>query len=245
MNAFWRKGLGIALLFFNAESKSYCQVNLSKYEIGLTAGAFVYQGDLTPSPAGSYRTMKPTVNLFVNRIFNPLISLRSSLFYGGLSGNDAAYKNPAWRQQRNFSFTSKIFELSALLVYYPVNTDRKFYPYVFGGGGLSVLNIKRDWSKFNPEFFINEDVAARLSVDAGHRLPKLIPVFPVGAGIQYSLTQKLSLIAETAYRLTTTDYLDGFSKAANPNLNDHYQSHTVGLLYKFGKQSTVGCPSVQ
>jgi len=245
MNAFCKNGLGIALLFLNAESRSYCQVNLGKYETGLTAGAFVYQGDLTPSPIGSYRTMQPTVNLFVNRILNPLFSLRGSLFYGGLGGNDAAYSSPAWRKQRNFNFTSSVFELSSLLVYYPVNTRRKFYPYVFGGGGLGFISIKRDWSRFNREFFINEDVAARLSVDAAHKLPKLIAVVPVGAGIQYSFTQKLSLIAETAYRLTTTDYLDGFSKAANPKLNDHYQSHTIGIVYKFANQSNVGCPSVQ
>lgn len=245
MNAFWTKGLGIALLLLHAGPKSYCQIQSGKYEIGLTAGVFVYQGDLTPSPIGSYRTMRPAVNLFANRILNPFFSLRGSVFYGGLKGDDGAYKNPAWRQQRNFNFVSKVLELSALLVYYPINTNRKFYPYVFGGGGLGFVNIRRDWSKFNPEFFINEDVAARLSVDAVHKLPGLIPVVPIGAGIQYSLTEKLSLIAETAYRLTTTDYLDGFSKAANPYLNDHYQSHTVGLLYKFGKQSSVGCPSVQ
>ena len=245
MNAFWRKGLGLALLILNAESKTHCQINLTKYEIGLTAGAFVYQGDLTPSPFGSYRTMQPTVNLFVNRILNPFFSLRGSLFYGGLQGSDAAYKNPSWRQQRNFNFTSKLCELSALLVYYPVNTDRKFYPYVFAGAGLDFLNIKRDWTKFNPEFFINEDVALRLSADAAHRLPDRIPVVPVGAGLHYSLTRRFSLIAETAYRLTRTDYLDGFSKAANPRLNDHYQSHTLGLLYKFGKHSSFGCPSVQ
>ena len=70
MNAFLRKGIGIALLFFCGNSETYAQIDLNKFEIGLTAGAFVYQGDLTPSPIGSYRTWRPTVNLFVIRILS-------------------------------------------------------------------------------------------------------------------------------------------------------------------------------
>jgi len=243
MNAFLRKGLGLALLFFLVNYKTHAQVDLSKFEIGLTGGVFVYQGDLTPSPFGSYRTMRPTVNLFVNRILNPSFSLRTSLFYGGLSGNDAAYKIPEWRQQRSLLFKARTFELSELLVWNAWSSERKFVPYIFGGIGLSFLNIKRDWSNFNGEFFTTEDLTARLSEDLSHETPKLIPVVPVGVGIQYSLKKNLSLIAETAYRFTRTDYLDGFSKAGNPELYDHYQSHTIGVMYRFGKKSELNCPT--
>jgi hypothetical protein len=244
MNTFLRKGLGLALLFFIGNNKSHAQVDWSKIEIGLTGGIFVYQGDLTPSQFGSYRTMRPTVNLFVNRILNPSFSLRTSLFYGGLSGNDAAYQNPEWRQQRSLLFTAKNFELSELLVWNAWSTDRKLVPYLFGGIGLSFLNIERDWSNFNGEFFTSEDLSSRLAEDLAHETPVLIPIVPVGAGIQYSLNKKLSLIAETAYRFTRTDYLDGFSKAGNPRLYDHYQSHTIGILYKPGKKSPLNCPTI-
>ena len=243
MNALLRKGIGVALLFFFGNSETFAQVDLSKFEIGLTGGVFVYQGDLTPSPIGSYRTLRPAVNLFVNRILNPSFSLRTSLFYGGLSGNDAAYKIPEWRQQRNFNFTARALELSELLLWNAWSTDRKFTPYVFGGIGLSFLNIKRDWSQFNGEFFSAEDLASRLAEDLAQNPPKLIPVVPIGIGLRYSITKNLSAIAETAYRFTRTDYLDGFSKAANPDLYDHYQSHTIGVLYKFGKKSNLNCPT--
>jgi hypothetical protein len=243
MNAYLRKGIGVALLFFYGNSETHAQFDLTKFEIGLTAGAFVYQGDLTPSPFGSYRTLRPTVNLFVNRILNPAFSLRTSLFYGGLGGNDAAYKNPAWRQERNFNFNATALELSELLVWNAWST-RKFTPYVFGGIGFSFTNIKRDWSNFNPDFFKAGDPALRLPEDLAHKTPKLIPVAPIGIGVQYSITKKLSLVGETSYRLTRTDYLDGFSKAANPKLYDHYQSHTIGLLYKFGKKSNLDCPTI-
>jgi len=243
MNAFLRKGFGLALLFLLANNQTHAQVDLTKFEIGLTGGIFVYQGDLTPSPFGSYRTMRPTVNLFVNRILNPSFSLRTSLFYGGLSGNDAAYQIPEWRQQRSLIFKARTFELSELLVWNAWSTERKFVPYVFGGIGLSFLSIKRDWSHFNGEFFTSEDLSSRVAADLAHETPKLMPVVPVGIGIQYSIKKNLSVIAETAYRFTRTDYLDGFSKAGNPELNDHYQSHTIGVLYKFGKKSNLNCPT--
>jgi len=141
------------------------------------------------------------------------------------------------------NFNATALELSELLVWNAWSTDRTFTPYVFGGIGLSFLNIKRDYSNFNGEFFTSEDLASRLTEDISHDPPKLVPVVPIGIGVQYALRKNLSLIGETAYRLTRTDYLDGFSKAGNPELYDHYQSHTVGVLYKFGKKNNLNCPT--
>lgn len=244
MNAFLRKGLTLALLSLFGNPELHAQLDLSKFEIGLTGGAFVYQGDLTPSQFGSYRTPRPTVNLFINRIISPVFSVRGSLFYGGLLGNDAAYQKPEWRQQRSLNFSSSALELSALLIWNAWSTEKKLVPYLFGGAGFTLLNIKRDWSHFNGEFFSNEDLGTRVMEDVAHATPKMIPVVPVGIGVQYSLSKKLSVTAETAYRLTRTDYLDGFSKAGNPELTDHYQSHTIGLLYRFGKKSSLNCPTI-
>jgi len=243
MNAFFRLAIGIGVLCSNLCMSSYAQTALSKLEIGLTGGVFVYQGDLTPSAIGSYRTVRPAVNLFVNRNLNSNFLLRTSLFYGGLAGNDAAYKIPDWRQQRSLAFTTNNLELSELLVWRIWSTDRKLVPYLFGGAGVSILNIKRDWSHFNPEFFTSEDLASRVAEDISHSTPKLLPVVPVGIGAQYSVSKNLSMMAETAYRFTRTDYLDGFSKAGNPHLYDHYQSHTIGVLYRFGMKNNLNCPT--
>jgi hypothetical protein len=40
----------------------------------------------------------------------------------------------------------------------------------------------------------------------------------------------------------STDYLDGFTKAANPSKKDHYYTHTIGLIYSFGEKNTLACP---
>lgn len=242
MNAFLRSTS--IFLFFLITKTSFAQIKLSKYEMGLGGGVFVYQGDLTPSAPGSYRTLSPAVNLFVNRIIDKKFSVRGSLFYGGLKGNDAAYPSPQWRTQRALSFNARNFEITALLLYHPVGTDRRLYTYLFGGAGFAFTKIYRDWSNFNADYFIRENLQALLNEDLTQNPPKILPVVPVGAGIRYALTTRVSAFAETSYRLTRTDYLDGFSKVANPDLTDHYQSHTIGIVWSFGKRTALDCPVI-
>ena len=219
-----------------------------KFEIGVSAGAFVYQGDLTPSQLGSYKTLKPEINFFFNRIISPLFSLRTSLVIGELKGDDAKYAMPAYRQQRNFNFHSPVFEVSELLVadVFKNNMSRSssgLSPYLFAGLGFSLLNITRDWARFNAEFFSSEArTLSGLSADQQHPLPTLTPAIPVGIGVRYPVSSRISVDAETSYRFTFTDYLDGFSKAANDTRRDSYLTHTVGLIYQFRNNSGIKCP---
>ncbi len=234
------------LFFFSIVigSSSFAQHTENKMEWGLAAGVFIYQGDLSPSPLGSYKTAGPAVHLFMNRKLNPSFSLRTQLAAGKLSGNDAKFSNPSWRQQRNFRFHSPLLEVSELMIWYPLQMNQ-LSPYIFGGAGLTFLKITRDWSRLNKEFFSAEDpVNTGLQADFSHETPRILPVVPLGAGIRYRMNENLSLMAETSYRLSYSDYLDGFSKSAQPALKDHYFSHTVGVIYSFGKSSTLDCPVI-
>src|SRR6186997_1663103 len=103
-------------LCFGIRLLATCQSNFSKFELGVNAGVFVYQGDLTPSKLGSYKTLKPELSFFVNRKLNAVFSLRTNLAFGGLKGDDASYSSPEYRQQRNLNFKSPLFEISELLV---------------------------------------------------------------------------------------------------------------------------------
>lgn len=243
MNVICRKIIAVGLFIVCIEAEAFCQLNLSRYEIGFSAGTFIYQGDLTPENLGSYKTLTSNFNLFVNRILNPSFTLRTNLALGKLNGDDSRYQTPEWRQQRNFKFSSSVVEFSELLVWNVTSTENRLSPYVFAGVGLNTIKVRRDWSNFNVTYFATEDLASRLKEDVDRLLPKAIAVLPVGVGLQYSLSKKFSLIGETTYRFTGTDYLDGFSKAGNPSLKDRYFSHTIGLVYKFGKPSNFDCPT--
>ena len=238
----------IVLLLLSGLPFSHAQLNLSNWQIGLNAGAFVYQGDLTPSRFGSYKTLKPGIGLYISRVLSPSLILRTNLALGKLKGDDAKYNDPAWRQQRNFNFTSPVTEISELLVWNILRNNgnemgKRFSPYLFGGAGISFIKVNRDYSKLNSGYFGDGSyLQSGLMEDLARNPPRSILVLPLGVGVEYYLSPKLALTAETNFRYTTTDYLDGFSRSANPDKKDYYHSHTLGLVYKFGSGNQYGCP---
>jgi len=226
------------------------QPDLSKYELGVFGSSLIYQGDLAPARTGSYRTLQPGFGFLINRRLNSSYSIRLNFLRAKLLGDDSKFALPVWRRFRNFKFSSPVTEITGMIVWHPLewmNSERikNFSPYIFGGAGISILNISRDYSNFNPSHFPNENIAADLAIDLQHRLPRLTAVVPVGAGIKYPINDKLSIFGESSYRVLFTDYLDGFSKAANPQKKDHYHSHSVGIIYQFGKKKNLDCPPVK
>jgi opacity protein-like surface antigen len=223
--------------------------NVPRFEIGASLAAFVYQGDLTPSVSGSTRTMRPGINLYGSKIVSAAFLLRTNLAIAGLKGNDALYDEPEFRKHRAFKFKSPLFELSELLVWNPLGTnynDRGFSPYLFGGLGLAFLHVKRDWSNFDAAYFGEaSSLPALIAEDAAHKTPRITPVIPVGFGLRYAVSPRIAINAEGSYRFTRNDYIDGFSKAANPELADNYHSVSVGAVYRIGKKNTLDCPRVR
>lgn len=244
------KAIIVFLLAVSYYSAAQAQINVPKHEIGFGVGMFVYQGDLTPEKMGAFKTPGFAINLFYNRILSRSFSLRTNLAHGRLMADDGNYDNPFWRTQRNFRFTARNTEISELLVWNILGNnygDRQIIsPYIFGGAGFSSLSISRDWRRTNLDYFSNDPkITVGLPADTLHALPTTIPVIPIGAGIRYSISDKLSLMAEGSYRITFTDYLDGFSQAANPKQNDYYMNFSIGLIYTFGKTNSLACPTMK
>jgi Domain of unknown function (DUF6089) len=227
----------------------FATASYSQYEFGANFGFTVYQGDLTPEKFGSFKTQKFALGLHADRILGHTFSIRGNLLISKLKGDDGLYDQPEYRQQRNFNFTSSLIELSALLVFNITAknyADKGLSPYVFAGAGLSFLNIKRDWSRLNRDYFNvqNHVLTDGLAIDSAHSLPRVIPVVPVGGGLRYFFGPQWGINAEASYRLSYTDYIDGFSKAANPDLNDHYLNYALGIIFRPGqdKKNKLGCP---
>ena len=226
------------------------QHNLSKFELGANAATFIYQGDLTPSRFGSFKTIGLGLGIYGNYKLNNTLYLKTNVAFGKLKGDDSKYKTPAWRKQRNFKFKSSVTEISESVVWNILPTANKggpgLSPYISAGVGYTFLNIKRDYSNYNAAYFAEESaLSAGLSADLAHPLPKGLLVFPVGFGLRYSLTENISLNSESSYRLHSTDYLDGFSQSVNPAKKDHYFSTAVGLIYSFGKKNMLKCPTIR
>jgi hypothetical protein len=101
-------------LFVCITNCTYSQL-YSDMSIGLGAGAYMYQGDLTPSRLGSFKTASFGLNITVKKPINYFLSARINMAFTKLKGDESKYNSPDWRQQRNFSFTTPVKEFTALL----------------------------------------------------------------------------------------------------------------------------------
>ncbi len=230
-----------------------CNSNAQFYKdmsVGLNAGAYIYQGDLTPEAVGSFRTVQPGISLFAKKPLNRFLAVRLHMSFARLKGDDSRYSKPEFRQERNFYFTTPVKEFSGQLVW---NIRSRNYddfgimPYVFSGAGVSFVRVMKDYSRMNPAYFgESSDVLTGLAVDNAVGTPRALLSVPIGVGAEYPLTERFSVNIETSYRFVFSDYLDGFSQSANPKRQDHYHSTSAGLIYKFGKKDKgVGCPVVK
>jgi hypothetical protein len=233
-------------LFFFIPS---AQTNLPKYEVGISVGAFVYQGDLTPSSAGDYKTARFGVTLHGSKILSASFLTRTNLAISGLKADEANYDNPEFRKHRALKFRTPLIELSQLIIWNPVASnykDQGLSPYIFAGIGAAFLDIKRDWSNYDAAYFGDaSEIPQLIANDAAHKTPKLIPVIPVGFGVRLGVSSRIAVNAEASYRVVTTDYLDGFSEAVNPETGDRYYSLSIGAIYRIGKKNLLDCPVVR
>lgn len=252
MKCLFRKA-ALLIVFVSANLALRSQESLPIYEFGLNGGMMVYAGDLTPRDFGSFETQKFTLGLHASKILNPVLSVKANLAFGKLAGNDALYSTPEFRQQRNFNFSSPVTELTGQVVWNLTGSnynEKGISPYVFAGAGISFLHIRRDWSGFNDAYFHDApEIRAGLTADSAHSLPRILPVIPVGAGVKYFFHPNWGVNAEGSYRFTRSDYLDGFSQAANADKRDKYFSYTIGIIYRpfggaggAGGKNTLKCP---
>jgi Domain of unknown function (DUF6089) len=238
----------ITFLFIAVNSNAQFYKDMS---VGMNGGVYIYQGDLTPERLGSSTTIQPGLSVFAKKPINHFLAARVHISMAKLEGNDSRYGKPEYRQQRNFYFTTPVKEFSAQLVWNIFGKnyeDNGIMPYVFSGAGVSVIGVKKDYSRMDTAFFNKNspEVMEGLATDNIRGTPRTLFSVPVGIGFELPVSDRLSVNIETAYRFIFTDYLDGFSQSANPKLQDHYHSTSAGVIYKFGKKiKGIGCPVVK
>lgn len=243
------KTSAIVFIVFFSSVKSNAQF-YKDMSVGLNGGVYIYQGDLTPQALGSLHTIKPGFSLFAKKPINHFLAARLHISIASLKGDDSRYSVPEYRKQRNFYFTSSLKEFSGQLVWNIRGMnyeDRGIQPYLFTGAGLSLIRVRKDYSRMDLSVFgEGSDVWAGLVADNAHGTPRALFSVPVGVGAEYPISNRFSVNIETAYRFIFSDYLDGFSQSANPKLQDHYHSTSVGLIYKFGNRDKgIACPVIR
>lgn len=169
---------------------------------------FIYDMNLTQTRLSS--------GAFARYKLTPVISLKSSLNYIRIQGNDALSPNPE-RFSRNLSFRNNMFELSTVAEYYfykssdmsgrpGLRGSRKrvdFRTYVFAGVGALYSNPQAEFkgSWVNLRDYQTENVA----------YGPMTVVVPVGLGLTYTINRHYRFGFEFGFRQTFTDYLDDVS----------------------------------
>lgn len=218
----------------------------SRYSIGLNAGTFIYNGDLSPWRTGSWKTPGFVWGLTGHRNISSTLAARLELNFGKLRGDEAKYTRPEYRQYRAFAFNSNLTEVVLAAEWSPLGAQRKLSPYLFGGIGYAGMRIKRDFSRFNEAYFIGEPTLKEtLAQDAAASMPGGAAVFPVGIGLKFALNNKFSVHGEAAHRLTSSDYIDGFSYSGNPDVKDSYTKYSIGLRLALGNSDPYACPPMR
>ncbi|MFN0214442.1 MAG: DUF6089 family protein [Saprospiraceae bacterium] len=215
------------------------------WEFGAGIGLSAYDGELQ-NLGKNARTLaiNPSFSAHLRRHINNNFAARIGLLYAGLSGSDRNFKEPLWRQTRNFSFSGSIIELAIRTEFFPFGfykggkstnniSPRRGTPFVSVGIGGGYFRPKNDWNEANG----NGGTSSTLVQFDKTNAKNASVIIPIGIGARFRLGNKLSLGIEGALHLTPSDYLDGVSVAGNPDRNDRFVSTQVTASYAFGKTS--------
>lgn len=229
MNKKWATTLLILIIFLPSVLHAQ-RWKLRRYEFMFGVGTSNFFGDIggtsdDNNAAGikdiQMQYTRPAVDIGLRYKLTGDMALKASFIFGTISGNDINSRN----DNRNFAFRSTIFEPSLQFEYYllpeargyssaalfnrrgMINNYSKVYIYLFGGVGGVLYNPKplKDFeARFNDNF------------------SKFGAVFPVGAGLKYSIDSKWTLALELGRRFTTTDYIDGYTSPYSKHKDTYY-----------------------
>ncbi len=200
------------------------------WEFGPMMGFSFSQNDMANLSA---KETHPAGAFLLRKQVNQSFALRAQVVTGTISGND---KNRSANVARGYTFESPVNEFSLLAEYdffgkrrNPEGIFKKMWsPYLFTGIGIALTNPKIDFNEKN-----NPTQAANIAADKANA-KKRFNSLPLGVGVKYSLSEKMTLYAESGLRLVFSDYLDGISLTASPKQNDTYTFTGVGITFKLG-----------
>lgn len=192
-------------------SSAHAQVN----EVGLTGGLMYYIGDLNPNKHYP-EDMKLGGGLVFRHNLNNRLALRFQGLYGTLEAFDSKSDDPL-QQMRNLHFRSRLFEAAAL---FEINfftyrgrskEARRWTPFIFGGLCYFRANpqtkLDDTWYSLQPLGTEGQGTSANSS--GSYKVDQI--GIPFGAGMKFSLSERLDLQVEWGLRRTYTDHIDDVS----------------------------------
>lgn len=210
-----------------------------KWEGTIFFGGANYQGDLVPTDYPYLEETNPAYGLALRYYLGKTWALRLGATYGELSGTDQNFDDPGFSEKRQYSFKSQVIESALLLEWEPFAKKRYsdtipnyfngiISPYLFAGAGLSILDAKPTFARYQ-----NGELPPFIAADKSINYPQQNFAVPIGGGFKVDLGRRVALGLEAGTRYAFTDYIDGVSKAANPDKGDWYAFAGATLTIRF------------
>lgn len=200
----------------------FCVLNTVRsqtFELGVSVGASLYQGDLSEDNI-NFKGINAAYGAFVRYNINERFSVSGNFNTGTLQGSDAN-SSEALVRQRGFYFKSGIKELAILGEFNILPIDHRKHNYGFFTGRFSPY-ISAGFA------FATTDGTPTAPAD---RIPYPFPEknsrntfisLAFGLGVKVQLTDEINAGFDFGWRPTLSDYLDGVSVNGNANRNDWY-----------------------
>lgn len=185
------------------------------WEAGVFGGMSFYSGDLTGFI--DFKELHPAAGVVARYNVNQWFSVKSNIFHGTISGNDANSRIQENRN-RNLSFRSRLLDIGVqseinLTGYKSGNPSYQSSPYLFFGFSLFRFNpkalYKNQWYALQP-LCTEGQGTTKYNDRKKYALTQIC--IPIGAGYKYALNRYWNIGFELGIRTTFTDYLDDVSK---------------------------------
>jgi hypothetical protein len=209
-------GFVFSFLFLISVQASAQNAIVQEGEFGIGIGGAHYFGDL--NTRSRLNRIKPAGTIFFRKTFGNYISARISATFAQLGYSDVYNTQNEYMHRRNLSFNTNIWELALqgdfnFFRFMPGDPLYNFTPYVTLGAGVF---------SYDPYAYLQGEKIFLRPLGTEGQGSSLYPdrkpygtiaiCFPVGAGIKYSINERMNIAFEILHRITTTDYLDDVSK---------------------------------
>jgi hypothetical protein len=244
----------ILLIVFSLPQEGNAQRwKMKRYEATFGVGFLNYFGDIGGAATSdnwfgikdlSIKHTRPSLYLGARYKIRENMGLKLNLMYGFIAGDDEGSKN----NDRGFKFTSGLFEPSIQYEYSLISEEKRYKSSaLFNKSGMvnnySQINLYLyagiGGVFFNPK--PNDALKNAFHYDPDHSKAGI--VMPLGVGLKYVINQYWSIGGEFGIRLTTTDYLDGYSHPDFSKANDLYYLGFINGIYRI-RTSKSGVPII-
>jgi hypothetical protein len=175
---------------------------------------------------------------------DPVYSLKINTILGFGHGDDEASKN-----DRGRTYKTRLFEFSIQGEYYFLAEEKRYRTAaMFDRRGMlnnystisayGFLGLGMVYSKANVDY-TTEDPGPYDKVKSNN----VGAIAPIGLGLKYVIDDRWLVNAELGYRISFTDYIEGFSQTKDSKHNDIYYFLTISVCYRL-ETSRRGIPAI-